>query len=176
MAIVQLGPPAPVRNFWQRCVLDPLVQQLTQGISADKLALSIAVGSCCAFFPILGAATPLCVAAGFVLRLNQPVIQLVNCVTSPLYLPIIFGFVRLGDAVLAAPRSDLQPHLLAVLLRHDPAQFLIRFGALAGHAVVGWGVLCPMWVAAGYFVSRPLLRVAAARFAAACAVRPAHGC
>lgn len=69
---------ASAGSFWQRRVVSPLVNQLRQGITPEKLALTIALGGLIAVFPILGSATILCGFAAVALRLNQPIIQLVN--------------------------------------------------------------------------------------------------
>jgi uncharacterized protein (DUF2062 family) len=153
----------PGRNRWQRWFVDPVVLQLTQGITPEKICLSLVIGSLCAFFPILGAATPLCLLAGVFLRLNQPVIQLVNGVTAPLYPFVAYGFVRLGDRLVGARAPSLEPRLMAVLLRHDPLRFLQWFGPVAGHAALGWAIVAPLWVTAGYVGLAPLVRSQAAR-------------
>jgi uncharacterized protein (DUF2062 family) len=145
-------PPKRRRLGW-RLIAELVAEQFTQGITTEKIALSLAVGSFCAFFPILGAATPLCVVAAAGLRLNQPIVQLVNWGTAPLYLPLVYGFIRLGDLLLGSSRGQL-----------DAAVFFHHFGALVGHALLGWAVLGPFWLGIGYFSALPALRaVAAAR-------------
>ena len=153
----------PGRSRWRRWLADPVALQLTQGITPEKICLSLVVGSLCAFFPILGAATPLCVLAGLALRLNQPVIQLVNGLTAPLYPLVAYGFIRLGDRLLGARAPSLQPQVLAALFRTDPALGLRQLAPVAGHAVLGWAILAPLWVAAGYGCLAPLVRAAARR-------------
>lgn len=135
--------------------------QLTRGLTPEKIALSLAVGSFCAFFPILGAATPLCLVAGIALRLNQPVIQTVNGATSFAYIPLVLVFIRLGDFLLGTPQVNLDPRLMAALLWNDPAQFLHHFGPAAGHALLGWAVLSPLWITAIYYGSLRILRAIA---------------
>jgi uncharacterized protein (DUF2062 family) len=132
--------------------------QLTQGITPEKISLSLAVGSLCAFFPILGAATPLCLLAGIGLRLNQAVVQAVNGVTSPLYPLVVLGLVRLGGFLAGSRLPDLNPASWAALLQHDPVQFLHRFGPLASSAVLGWAIIAPFWTAACYFCLLAFLR------------------
>jgi len=149
----------PRKSRWRRWVLDPVVVQLSQGITPEKISLSLAVGSLCAFFPILGAATPLCILAGIALRLNQSVIQIVNGLTLPLYPLAAFGCIRLGSVLLGATPAGLDPRVLGALLQNDPAQFLHRFGPIAGQAVLGWMVLAPIWVAIWYFGLLPVLRL-----------------
>jgi uncharacterized protein (DUF2062 family) len=174
-APLALAPPVPRKNFWQRRLLEPIGAQLTQGITVEKIALSVAVGSFCAFFPVLGAATPLCLAVGVALRLNQPVVQVINWVTLPLYLPLVCVLVRLGDLCLGTHRPELNPRIMAELLRHDPGQFFQRSGIIAGHAIVGWALLAPLWMGAGYYLSRHLLRATGARFGLNPHRAPRHG-
>ncbi|MFP5305375.1 MAG: DUF2062 domain-containing protein, partial [Gammaproteobacteria bacterium] len=71
-------------GFWQRRVVAPIVAQLRQGITPEKIALTLALGAVLGIFPILGSTTLLCAVAGVWLRLNQPVIQIVNYFMYPL--------------------------------------------------------------------------------------------
>src|SRR5215468_9465402 len=84
--------------------LAPIVEQLTQGLSADTIALTIAVGLCIAIIPIIGVTTALSFLAAWALRLNQPIIQAINWTSYPLQLLMIFPFIRLGERIFRAPR------------------------------------------------------------------------
>jgi len=61
-----------------RNILVPIVDLLRQGITPEKIALSVALGAVLGIFPVLGSTTLLCAAAAFILRLNMPPIQVVN--------------------------------------------------------------------------------------------------
>ncbi len=154
-------------SLWQRRIVDPLLAQLTQGTSPEKITQSLVIGFLCAFFPILGAATPLCVAAAWGFRLNQPLVQAVNWLTAPLYLPLVFGFVRLGDGILGRTGTALDAGRLADLLRHHPAQCAHQFAAIAGHAALGWVVIAPFWWWVGSVLIGLPVRLLAARRTAA---------
>ena len=68
-----------MKSAWPcRNVLVPIVDLLRQGITPEKIALSIALGAVLGIFPVLGSTTLLCAAAAFILRLNMPAIQVVN--------------------------------------------------------------------------------------------------
>src|SRR5580658_10551617 len=95
----------PRRRFWQRWLVDPVLRQLTQGVTPQKISLTIAIGSALALFPILGTTTWLCVLAGITLGLNQGIIQGVNALCTFAYFPLIVVFVRFGDALSGSPRS-----------------------------------------------------------------------
>jgi len=131
---------------------------LAQGLSPEKLALSLAIGMTCGLFPIIGATTLLSVAAGFALRLNHPSVQLVNYLVYPLQVPLIIAFVRLGEALVSAPAMPFSPLLLVARFREDPVQFLEQFGLTGLHGILGWSVAAPAILAAGFFGTLPLLR------------------
>lgn len=150
------APPAPARTFWQRRVRDPIVAQLTQGITPEKIALTIAVGSALGLFPILGTTTLLCFVVGLVLRLNQPIIQLINQALWPVHIPAIFWCVRLGEKIFGEKPVNLR--LMGRLLHQHPEQFFQQFGAAAFHAIVAWAILAPFYVAAVYYIALPITR------------------
>jgi uncharacterized protein (DUF2062 family) len=151
------------RKFWHRWFIDPVMRQLTQGVTPQKLALSLAVGSAMALFPILGTTTTLCVIAGVALGLNQPVIQGVNLLCTFVYFPLIVAFVRLGDAIAGSARSSLDFPKMMALAAHHPRDFAQQFGVTALHAMLGWAVVAPLWIPAIYLLALPPLRAAARR-------------
>ncbi len=139
--------------------MDPIGRQLTQGVTPSKVALSVAVGSALALFPILGTTTTLCVVAGITLGLNQPIIQGVNALCTFIYFPLLYAFVRLGDALARTERSSLDIPLMMSLFTHEPRQFFHQFGITALHAMLGWAVVAPFWVPLFYLVALKSLRV-----------------
>lgn len=162
-----MEPPLPgpsiKRPFWRRWFVDPVAMQLTQGVTPSKIALTIAIGSALALFPILGTTTTLCVIAGVSLGLNQPIIQAVNALCTFIYFPFIVAFVRLGDALARSKPSSLDLKLMIAVFRHEPRQFFQQFGATALHAILGWAAVAPLWIPIVYFIALKPLRAAAGR-------------
>jgi uncharacterized protein (DUF2062 family) len=156
-----LGP--PVRTPWQRHVIDPIAAQLTQGITPEKIALTLSVGSALALFPILGTTTLLCLLAGILLRLNQPIIQIVNALCTPLHLPVIYFMVRLGSWMFDVPSAHMGIRMMNHMLWDDPKEFLERFGQTAIHAIAAWSIIFPFWVTIVYLLALPVLREALRR-------------
>ncbi len=148
-------------------MIDPIARQLTQGITPEKVALTLAVGSALALFPILGTTTLLCLLAGIVLRLNQPIIQLVNALCTPLHIPVIYGFVRMGFWIFGIPYTHPGIRMMEHMLWYDPREFLDQFGRTALHAIVAWAVIAPFWMILVYLFALPVLREALRRQAAA---------
>jgi uncharacterized protein (DUF2062 family) len=158
VSVTPTDPARPPRTFWQRRVIDPIVHQLTQGITPEKIALTVAVGSALALFPILGTTTLLCLLVGIALRLNQPIIQAVNYLCYPIHLPLIWWMVRTGEWLFGEPHRPFKMRVLANLLWEEPLQFLRVFGVTGLHAIVVWAILAPFWILLLYHLLLPVFR------------------
>ena len=150
--------PAVRPSFWQRRVVGPIVAQLRQGITPEKIALTIALGLVLGIFPILGSTTLLCGLAALWLRLNQPAIQLVNYFAYPLQLALIIPIYRAGEMLFRQPPTPLSIPLMFERFSADFWQFLRDYGMIAVHGIVVWTLLAPLAVTALYFTLRPVLR------------------
>lgn len=82
-------------GFIHRRLVQPVIALLSQGITPEKIALSLAIGIVLGVFPVLGSTTLLCAAAAMVFRLNLPAIQLVNYIVYPLQLALFVPAKRL---------------------------------------------------------------------------------
>jgi uncharacterized protein (DUF2062 family) len=151
------------KKFWQRRVLDVIVAQLKQGITPQKISLTIALGITLGIFPILGATTLLCFIFGIWLKLNQPIIQAVNYLVSALQLALILVFVRIGEFIACAqPVSFSIPELFRKF-HESPLKFFHEFGMTGLHGIIGWLLLAPEVVVILYFSLLPFLKKLARR-------------
>ena len=150
-------------SFWQRRVVAPIVAQHKQGITPEKIALTIALGLVLGIFPILGSTTILCGLAAVLLRLNQPIIQLVNYFAYPLQLALIIPIYRLGETLFRKPHIPLSIPLLFERFRADFGKFLADFAIIAVQGIVVWCLLAPVVAAILYYAFRPPLRALATR-------------
>ncbi len=150
-------------GFWRNRVLNPILAQLTQGVTPQKIALTLALGFNLGIFPILGATTALCAVAGVSLKLNQPVIQLVNWLAAPLQLPLIFAFVRAGEWLLRAPPVSFSIPELIRAFHASPLKFFRDFGLTGWHGIFAWLVIAPFLTALLYYALLPALEKLAAR-------------
>jgi uncharacterized protein (DUF2062 family) len=144
-----------------------IVDQLTQGLSPDRIALTVAVGLCIAIIPVVGVTTVLCLVAAWALRLNQPIIQTINWGSYALQLLLIIPFIRLGETIFQAPRMTLSLEELVSYAKSDPFGMLVSLSTTIGHAVVAWLLVIPFLGALVFFTVRPLIRSFALRVAAA---------
>jgi uncharacterized protein (DUF2062 family) len=150
---------------FRRRVGEPVLQQLTQGLSPDQVALTCAVGLCIAIIPVIGVTTALSFFAAWALKLNQPVIQTINWSSYPLQLLMIFPFIRLGEKIFGAPRLRFSLDQLVAMGKADPFGTMALLGSTLAHAVVAWLLVCPVLLVTVYFGTRPLFRVLARRVA-----------
>lgn len=146
-----------IRTFLKRRVGDPILDLLRQGVTPQKIALSLAFGLGIGIFPVLGVSTILCTVVAIVLRLNLPAIQLVNYLAAPVQLALIIPFVRLGEWLLQhAPQPLSISDGFKLLAAGMVNAVLVLWDAIM-HAALGWIVVGPALIYVLYRVFRPLL-------------------
>ena len=153
-------------NFWQRRIVRPVVVQLTQGVTPDKIALTFAAGLICGVFPFLGFTTLLCFIAAVVFRLNQPLIHILNQLLWPAQLSLIAVYVKLGARLFGAESHPFDPAEVARVFMASQREFWVRFGVMGIYAFTAWLISAPALGASAYYGSRPFLRKLASAIAA----------
>jgi uncharacterized protein (DUF2062 family) len=150
-------------GFFRRRIGRPIVELLRQGVSPEKMALSLALGVALGVFPVLGTTTTLCAIAALLWRLNLPAIQIVNSFVYPLQIALLLPFFRLGEQLFGAPHLPLSvAQILAAL--HASFWGATRFlWTTIWHAVVAWCLIAPLFVGLTYAILVPLLRRAVRR-------------
>lgn len=140
---------------------------LTQGIAPDKVALTLAVGTACSLFPFLGFTSLLNLGVGLWLRMNQPILQTLNQLLTPLHLVMIIVYVRLGEWVWQAQDDRFTiTEMLRVFREAGVGDFLQRFGWTGIHAFTAWALTSPLLIAVLYHAVRPGLRRLASKLPA----------
>ncbi|GEM_PF-931811 len=143
-------------------VAELVTDQLTRGVSARQISLTVVLGASLGVFPILGATTGLCFAAAAVLKLNHPLIQTANWLVAWAQIPLILVFVRLGEHVVGAPPTPFAPGEILSEFQADPSAFLQRFGLTGLHAILGWALAAPLTALALHAALAPaLVRISA---------------
>ncbi len=155
-----------MREFFQNRIIRPIQRLLLQGITPQKIALTIALGVVLGLFPVMGSTSLLCAGAAIALRLNLPAIQAINYVMYPLQLLLIVPFIRSGEFIFRAQRTTLTLKQMIALL-HDgflPAMHTLWILALQG--IAAWLLIAPAAIALLYFASLAVTRRAAQMAAA----------
>ena len=139
---------------WQK----PFIQLLRQGVSPEKIALTIALGAVLGVTPVLGSTILLCTLAAVLLRLNLPAIQVVNGAVYPLQFILLIPFYRLGAWLFGADASAISLGGVAALIREGVGQAVRTLWVVTLHALVAWLALGAVASAILYVVLVPLLR------------------
>ena len=135
-----------------------IVTQFTQGVTVQKMALTIALGMALGLFPILGSTTVLCAIIALWFRLNQPVIQVVNYLMYPLQIILIVVFVRIGEWIMRAPPVSFSIPEMLRKFHESPVKFMHEFGMTGLHAIIAWLLIAPLLVTVLYWALRPSLK------------------
>jgi len=144
-------------NFLRRRLIDPILTLLTQGVTAEKIALSITIGAIVGVFPVMGSTTILCTAAAAALRLNLIAVHTIHYAMTPVQILLIIPFVRVGEWVVRAPRQPLSISESMALIKQGALHAAIVLWDATWHAMVGWLLIGPLAIALCYWLSRALL-------------------
>ncbi|HKN75714.1 MAG TPA: DUF2062 domain-containing protein [Candidatus Acidoferrum sp.] len=145
------------RGFFRQRIARPVVELLHQGVTPEKMALSIALGVALGVFPVLGTTTALCALVAFILRLNLPAIQIVNFFVYPLQIVLLIPFFRAGELLFGAPHLPLSAAQIVATVRANFWGATRFLWTTTWHAVVVWCLIAPVFVGLAYLVLAPSL-------------------
>ncbi len=147
----------PDSRFY-RWVIRPIVNQLKQGTSPEKLSWSVSLGVTLGIFPILGSTSLVCLIIGHLFRLNQPILHLFKTFTYPLQLILILVYIRLGQQLNGVPLNKFSIPQMLGQFKDDPAQFVRDFGMAALYGIEAWAISAIILIPILYFISLPILK------------------
>jgi uncharacterized protein (DUF2062 family) len=141
-----------------RKLIRPLLEILRQGVTPEKLSLSIALGAVLGVVPAIGWNTALCALIALVWNLNLPAIQLVNYFLYPLQIALLLPFFRLGEKLFHARHLPLSVAQIYEMAHADVWGAVKLLWTTTWHALVVWALVAPFLVALLYFLLVPALR------------------
>ena len=131
--------------------------QLKQGTTPQKMALTIALGLTLGVFPILGSTTILCLAFASIFKLNQPAMHFINYLLYPVQILLIPVFIEAGAWIFGAEALPFSVSKALAVFASDPALFFRQFGLCAVYGMGAWAVFALPLIAAVYFLVLPRL-------------------
>lgn len=148
----------PRRGFWQRLVVDPILRQLTQGVTPRQVTLTLSIGTVCALFPFLGFTWLVNLIVGIALRLNQPILQTLNQLLTPVHIPMIVVYIRAGEWIWGADETAFSvTEMVRNFTELTISEFLAKFGWAGAHAFTAWIVTAPLLFVLVYLPLRPII-------------------
>jgi uncharacterized protein (DUF2062 family) len=145
-------------GFFYRRMVRPILDLLRQGVTPEKIALSLALGAALGVLPALGSTTLLCAMVAIVLRLNLPAIQIVNYFIYPVQIALLVPFFRWGEKLFRAPHFPVSVAQLHALIHASAWNAAKLLWTTTWHAMVAWGLTAPAFAGLVYVIARPLLR------------------
>jgi uncharacterized protein (DUF2062 family) len=135
-----------------------LVKYLREGMSIQKLCMCLALGIVLGIFPVLGMTTVLCALAAIVLRLNLPLIQLVNYAVYPLQLFLLVFFYGVGSRLLSGRNLPYSRAEIVGILQNDMWGSMIALWDMTLAAILLWALSAPILAFFLYVGLKPLVR------------------
>ena len=135
---------------------------LKEGMSHQKVALCIALGIVLGIFPVIGTSTLLCTVAALALRLNLPIIQIVNYAVYPLQIILLAPYLGAGNWLFGGQHELNFGKELIDLMQNDPWGSIGQLGDLILYAVVVWMITSPFIILVAYHLLKPVIRNLAA--------------
>lgn len=150
------------RGWVQRRLVRPIVELLTQGITPEKIALSIAFAAVLGVFPALGWTTLMCFGVAVWFRLNVPAMQLVNYLMYPAQLALLVPFIRAGEWLFRAPKLAISLQRILGMVNANVWHAITSLWVATMHAIMVWALLAPVAVWGIYRLLKPVvLKIAA---------------
>jgi hypothetical protein len=131
-------------GWWRRWIVRPLARQLKQGTSPDKLGWTIGAGITLGIFPIFGTRAWLCLLAGVLFKLNQPLLHTFKGLMYPLHLALIIPFIRLGERLYGKAPLQLSLDTLKDGIANGAWTFWQEFGWIILQAASAWLLVAPV--------------------------------
>lgn len=145
-------------GFFYRRLARPILELLRQGITPEKIALSVALGAALGVFPAIGLSTTLCAIAALFLRLNLPAIQLANYFVYPAQIALLLPFFRLGEKLFRAPHLPISIEQIHAMIRANVWAAIHLLWTTMWHAIAVWSLIAPVFVGITYAILAPALR------------------
>jgi len=132
-----------IKNWLYKKIIAPLIDQLKQGVSPEKLAASFAAGFLIGIFPLIGVSTGICLIAAYIFRLNHLAIQVANYTAYPLQFLLVIPFYRAGEMLFQQPPIPLDLMVIISEFKNHFLEAIKQYGMTGLRSVVVWGIIFP---------------------------------
>lgn len=145
-------------GLWRRWVVKPIVQQLKQGTSPDKLGWTIGTGVSVGIFPVFGIRGWICLFAGVFFKLNQPLLHTFKGLMYPVHLALIIPFIQMGQWIYGQPSLEISLDALKNEVEKGIWPFWQEFGWVVLRAATAWLLVAPLLLVIVKWLVAPALR------------------
>ncbi len=125
-----------------------------QGLTAEKLALSITIGIIAGLFPVLGATTVISLLLTMLFRQNLLVVQSVQWLLALVQILLIIPFMQVGAFILNQQGVPVNIHQINLAFQPGILSGLKTIGIFYLYAILTWTILAIPTGALSYFTLR----------------------
>jgi uncharacterized protein (DUF2062 family) len=143
-----------VREALRRRVVEPVKQQLWQGVTPAKLALSLALGVVISAMPVLGITTLVALALSVLLRLNHAAVVAANYLAYPLQILLFIPFFQAGAWLTGGPPVPFSIEQIQAELNVGVWPTVAHYADANARAVLAWLLVAPLatWILRALFL------------------------
>jgi uncharacterized protein (DUF2062 family) len=146
-----------VMDWAERKFLFPLKKVIKDGISIERLSVSLALGVTVGLIPIYGITTLLVGAMAFSLRLNFIAMQIAHYIVHPIQIALLVPFLKMGDSIVKSSEVSFSLQQYIELFKNDFSGTLREFWLVNLSAVGIWLVLSvPFFIILYYLLIRAI--------------------
>jgi len=121
------------------------------GLSAEKLAFSIAIGIVAGLFPVIGATTVVSLLLTWIFKQNILVVQSVQWALALVQVLLIVPFIRLGAFILQVPRCSISIEQINLAFKPGVLEGIKAIGVLQLYGIFTWLLIAVPLGAICYF-------------------------
>jgi len=147
-----------MKEFFQKKLVQPILDLLKQGLTPEKLSASLAAGIVICCFPVIGLTTVLCLIFATIFRLNHVAIQLANYFSYPLQIALIIPFLHAGNWIFGVQRMQFNLDQMVLHFKMDWLDFFKTYGAVAARGCVAWLIFAPLAFLVLYYPLKIILK------------------
>jgi uncharacterized protein (DUF2062 family) len=131
----------PFKQLW-RTIVSPVAARLqalmSSGLTPQKLALTLCLGSAIGVMPLVWGTSLICILLAHCFKLNHVALQSVNYLLYPVQLALLVPFFKLGERVLPWG-PPVPPQLLSSLFQNLSSSLTI-LGWITIKSLVAWSL------------------------------------
>ncbi|MBA7538229.1 hypothetical protein ES705_30503 [subsurface metagenome] len=142
-----------IQGWATRKFLLPLKKAIKEGISIERLSVSLALGIIVGLIPLYGVTTVIVGLIAISLRLNFVLMQVAHYIVHPIQIALLIPFLKMGDAVIKTSEVSFSVHQYIHLFKTDFWSTLQELWLVNLSAIGIWLILSiPLFLALYYIL------------------------
>jgi len=146
---------AGLKEYITRKIIHPLLSFLKQGISSEKLSLTLALGVSFGIMPFFGVSSAILTALALIFRLNIAAIQIVNYGVYVIQLVLFVPFLKLGQITFIGSKTALNFDKIFHLIKVNFWGSIVEIWQISLSGLLIWVIISIPLAFIIYYLSRP---------------------